>query len=72
MCRVRSIRQAADYFKEMDPETQITDYTLRSMIAEGTIPSIKSGNKHLVNLDQLIAIFSCNGNTADKEVQEYG
>lgn len=37
--------------------TQITEYTLRKLIADGTIPSIKTGNKHLVNLDQVLSLF---------------
>lgn len=57
MCKIRSIKQAADYFKQLDPETQITEYTLRKLIADGTIPSIKTGNKHLVNLDQVLSLF---------------
>ena len=57
MCKVRSIKQAADYFKQLDPETQITEYTLRKLIADGTIPSIKSGNKHLINIDQVLSMF---------------
>lgn len=57
MCKIRSIKQAADYFKEADPGTQITEYTLRRLIANGTIPAIKSGNKFLVNIDQITAIF---------------
>ena len=57
MCKIRSIKQAADYFKQLDPETQITEYTLRKLIADGTIPSIKTGNKHLVNLDQELSLF---------------
>ena len=55
MCKIRSIKQAADYFKQLDPETQITEYTLRKLIADGTIPSIKTGNKHLVN--QVLSLF---------------
>ncbi|MGM9603503.1 MAG: hypothetical protein ACI3XG_00380 [Faecousia sp.] len=58
MCKIRSIKQAADYFKQLDPDTQITEYTLRKLIADGTIPSIKTGNKHLVNLDQVLSLFS--------------
>ena len=57
MCKIRSIKQAADYFKQLDPETQITEYTLRKLIADGTIPSIKTGNKNLVNLDQVLSLF---------------
>lgn len=57
MCKIRSIKQAADYFKQHDPETRITKYTLRKLIADGTIPSIKTGNKHLVNLNQVMSLF---------------
>ena len=58
MCKIRSIKQAADYFKELDPDTQITEYTLRKLISSGTLPCVKSGNKSLVNLDQILAVFS--------------
>lgn len=57
MCKIRSIKQVAEYFRQLDPETQITEYTLRKLIADGTIPSIKTGNKHLVNLDQVLSLF---------------
>lgn len=57
MCKIRSIKQTADYFRQLDPETQITEYTIRKLIADGTIPSIKTGNKHLVNLDQVQSLF---------------
>ena len=60
MCKIRSIRQAADYFKEHDPDTQITEYTLRKLVLSGAIPSVKSGNKNLVNLDQILEIFGSN------------
>ena len=56
-CRMRSIRDTAKYFKEMDPNTEITEHTLRKMIAEGTIPAVKTGIKYLINLDQLLAMF---------------
>lgn len=52
--RIRSIRDTAKMFKEMDPKTEITESTLRTMIAEGTIPVLKTGNKYLINVDLLI------------------
>lgn len=57
MCRMRSIRDTAKMFKEMDPKTEITESTLRTMIAEGTIPVFKTGNKHLINVDSLLDMF---------------
>lgn len=62
MCRMRSIRETAQFFKDMDPETQITQKTLRKMVSEGTIPSVKTGVKYLLNVDLLLDIF---GNQAD-------
>lgn len=57
MPRMRSIRETARIFKEMDPETQLTEATLRKMIAEGTIPTIKTGVKFLINVDLLLEMF---------------
>ena len=51
---MRSISDTAKYFKEMDPQTEITEYTLRKMISEGTIPAVKTGCKFLINLDLLL------------------
>lgn len=57
MCRMRSIRETAKFFREMDPDTQITEKTLRTMIAEGTIPTVKTGVKYLINVDRLLEMF---------------
>ena len=57
MCRIRSIRDAAKLFREMDPNTEITEATIRKMIAEGTIPAQKTGSKYLVNVDLILDMF---------------
>lgn len=57
MCRLRSIRETAEFFKEMDPDTQLTEKTIRQMVAEGTIPTFKTGNKSLINIDALLDMF---------------
>ena len=57
MCRMRSIKETANFFKEMDPDTQITEKTLRIMIADGTIPVVKTGVKFLINVDVLLEMF---------------
>lgn len=33
----------------------LPEHTLRRFVKDGTIPSIKSGNRNLLNLDRLIA-----------------
>lgn len=57
MCRVRTIRETASIIKDMDPKTQLTEKTIRKMVSEGTIPSFKTGNKYLINVDKLIEMF---------------
>ncbi|MEE0821297.1 helix-turn-helix domain-containing protein [Catenibacterium sp.] len=57
MCRVRTIRETANIIKDMDPKTQLTEKTIRKMVSEGTIPSFKTGNKYLINVDKLIEMF---------------
>ena len=66
MCRMRSIRETAQFFKEMDPDTQITEKTLRIMISEGTIPVVKTGVKYLLNVDILLDMFGNPENGANK------
>ena len=53
-CRMRSVNETAQFFKDMDPDTQITARAIRKMIAQGTIPTVKVGNKNLINLDILL------------------
>lgn len=48
----------------MDPETQLTEYTFRKMIAQGTIPAVKSGAKYLINLDRLLEMLNNVGTAA--------
>lgn len=57
MCRMRSIRETAEFFKEMDPDTQLTEKTIRTMVAEGSIPTFKTGTKYLINVDTLLEMF---------------
>lgn len=66
MIRMRTIADTARFFREQDPDTQLTEYTLRRLVASGQITTIKVGCKNLINLDTLIAtlaqagIFSLN------------
>lgn len=54
IARLRTIKQVADYFKEHDPETGVTEWALRRLVKEGEIPVVKVGVKQLINLDVLI------------------
>lgn len=69
MCRMRSIRDTARIFKEMDPHTEMTESTIRTMISEGTIPVFKTGNKFLINIDTLLEMFSTPLNEKSKNFE---
>ena len=54
MAKIRSIKQACEYIKELDSNTGITEHAIRVMVKRGDIPSIKVGCKNLINVDKLI------------------
>lgn len=53
MSRIRSIHDAHEILKEEDPDTAVTEYFIRQLVTNGSIPSLKTGNKHLVDVDVL-------------------
>ena len=53
MSRIRSISDAHKLLVEEDPDTAVTEYFIRKLVTEGNIPSFKTGNKHLVDVDVL-------------------
>ncbi len=68
MVVMRSIRETARIFKEMDPETQITEATLRKMIAEGTIPAVKTGVKYLLNVNLILDMLEGSKNNESGKI----
>lgn len=54
MSRIRSIHDAHELIKEADSNTAVTEYMIRKLVTEGKIPSFKTGNKHLVDVDILL------------------
>ena len=60
--RMRTIPKAYDEIKKLDNDTAFTLRALRRMCSNGDIPTVKVGNKTLVNLDLLINRLSCYNN----------
>lgn len=52
--RMRTIHEAAEELRKADPSTAISEYHIRRLALEGTIPRVKAGKKYLINLDKLI------------------
>ena len=53
--RIRTIDRAVEYFRERDPDTDLTKTALRRMVTTGQIQSVRVGAKYLVDLDILEA-----------------
>lgn len=53
MVRTRTIREAAVYFREMDPQTCLTETAIRTLLRTGAVPSVRVGKKYLVTLEVL-------------------
>lgn len=63
MKKLFSIHEAAQH-----PEVSLTEYALRRMAKQGRLPCIYSGNRCLINIDQLIAqLNDLPGNINSKE-----
>ncbi len=53
MPRMRTLDQAAAWMRECDPGTAFTKTALRRLVVTGQLPSVRVGQKYLVNLDVL-------------------
>ena len=53
MPRMRTIDQAVAWLQENDPGTAFTKTALRRLVVSGKLPSVKVGQKYLINLDTM-------------------
>ena len=54
MAKIRSIKQACEYIKELDNNTGVTEHAIRVMVKRGDIPCIKVGCKNLISVEKLL------------------
>lgn len=57
MPKMRTIEQAAAWLQENDPSTAFTRTALRRLVVTGQLPSVRVGQKYLINLDVLAAFL---------------
>ena len=50
---MRTINEAAEHFKKIDPHTALTKTAVRRLVNTGVVPSVRIGNKALVSLEAL-------------------
>lgn len=65
--RMRTITEAAAWLQETDPETAFTKTALRRLVTTGQLPSVRVGQKYLVNLDALENFLAGSTGTAASE-----
>ena len=58
MPRMRTIKDSVIAIKELDPYTAISEWLVRKWCKGGMVKCFTSGNKILVNLDDLIDFLS--------------
>lgn len=59
MTRIRTINQTVKLLRELDPETAITEKTLRRAVRDGELPHRQVGNRTLLNVDVVCQYYEC-------------
>lgn len=62
--RMRTVSEASQELKTLDPHTAMTPYHIRRLCLDGVLPTVKAGKKILLDLNMLIEYMQ--NPTADK------
>ena len=65
--RIRTIQQCLMEIKSLDNNTAVTENFIRSLCKNGKVKHFKSGNKYLVNLDNLLNYLNYTSGGNDNE-----
>lgn len=72
MSRLRKIKTAYQYIKEIDPETELSITSFRTLVVNGRIPSVRIGEgcraQYLVDLDDLESCISKHEDTVRNHI----
>ena len=55
--RMRTAPKIVAEIKALDPGSEVTEYYVRQLIKDGTVPVVWAGNKALVNLDDVLDLL---------------
>jgi hypothetical protein len=53
LTRLRTVKNAADYFRKVDPDSAVTQSYIRALIRTGQIPYLVAEGWHLVSIEAL-------------------
>lgn len=54
MQTLRTAKAAADYFRERDPDSTLTEYTIRKWMDDGELPFIQVGKKRITSIEAIM------------------
>ena len=57
IARIRTIREAFEMIKKVDPDSSLAYFTFRQIVLSGAIPHFKCGNRYLLNFDDVEMYF---------------
>lgn len=52
--KIRTLKDAHAYIKEIDPNSAVTAFAIRTMVVSGEVPSMRIGKKYLIDVDLLL------------------
>ena len=55
MQRIRAARAIAEYYREIDPGTMVSETLIRRLMDAGELPIFKNGNKKLTSIEAVDA-----------------
>ena len=55
---LRTISKALEYIKQIDPETDVTEYMIRKLAQQGKVSQVQTGIKTLVDVESVIKYLS--------------
>ena len=67
--RMRTINEVLRIIREEDPESAITANCIRSLCKKGTVRSVQTGNKTLVNLDDFLRVIGSDDEQTDPDAK---
>ena len=55
--RMRTAAKIVAELKALDPDTEVTEFHIRKLAKEGTIPVVWAGRKALINLEDVLELM---------------
>lgn len=72
MPRMRTINQAVQAIKALDPESSVSEWWLRQLVKSGKLKCHRAGNRYLIDIDFFLEEFLKNPSNTEETKKFYG